>query len=159
MIEVQPAVVHLDFHANNVFLCGDGRLAVIDWTQIGVFDYRTDLCWTLMIMGEFGRPQWAEQILQAYQEAASHPVTNLDYFNVLTYLKLLASTVISLKESPKQLGMRAETAESISPQMPVLRKLYGRVQGITGLTIPEIEMVFRDIGYTRSSRDREGAQP
>jgi aminoglycoside phosphotransferase (APT) family kinase protein len=157
MIEVQPAVVHLDFHANNVFLCGDGRLAVIDWTQIGVFDYRTDLCWTLMIMGEFGRPQWAEQILQAYQEAASHPVTNLDYFNVLTYIKLLASTVISLKESPEKLGLRAETAESIAPQLPVLRKLYGRVQGITGLTIPEIEMVFRDIGYTRSSRDREGA--
>jgi aminoglycoside phosphotransferase (APT) family kinase protein len=145
MIEVQPAVVHLDFHANNVFLREDGRLAVIDWTQIGVLDYRTDLCWTLMIMGDFGQSQWGERILEAYQEAVGHPVTDLDYFNVLTYIKLLASTVISLKESPEKLGMRGETAESIKSQLPVLKVLAGRIQDITGLTIPEVEAVFRQI--------------
>jgi hypothetical protein len=98
-----------------------------------------------MIMGEFGRSQWAEQILQAYQAAAGHAVTNLDYFNVLSYTKLLASTVISLRGSPEKLGLRVETAESIRLQVPVLGMLYGRVQTITGLTIPEIEMVFREI--------------
>ena len=41
-IDFQPAVVHLDFHANNVFLCRDDRLVVIDWTQITVADYRAD---------------------------------------------------------------------------------------------------------------------
>ena len=44
MADIQPrlSVVHLDFHANNVFLCEDGRMAVIDWTQISVNDYRCD---------------------------------------------------------------------------------------------------------------------
>jgi aminoglycoside phosphotransferase (APT) family kinase protein len=54
--DFQPAVVHLDFHANNVFLCRDDRLVVIDWTQITVADYRADLSWSLMIMGDFGQP-------------------------------------------------------------------------------------------------------
>jgi aminoglycoside phosphotransferase (APT) family kinase protein len=146
MAEVQPSVVHLDFHPTNVFLGDDGRLSVIDWSQISVSDYRADLTWTLMIMGEFGRPQWAEQILQAYQATAVQPVMNLDYFNVLSYTKLLGSTVISLRESPEKLGLRAETAESVAAQLPVLKALAKELHNITGLTIPEVEAVFRQIG-------------
>jgi aminoglycoside phosphotransferase (APT) family kinase protein len=137
-ITVRPAVVHLDFHANNVFVCADGHLAVIDWTQIAVSDYRTDLTWTLMIMGDFGQPGWGERILHAYRRAASYPVEGLDYFNVITYTKLLASTIISLKTSPKELGMRPETALSVNQQVPILRKLSQRIQDITGLTVPEV---------------------
>jgi hypothetical protein len=51
-------------------------------------------------------PPWKEPILQAYSRAARYPVEGLDYLNVITYTKLLASTVISLGTSPKELGMR-----------------------------------------------------
>jgi aminoglycoside phosphotransferase (APT) family kinase protein len=144
-ITIQPAVVHLDFHANNVFLCNDDHLAVIDWTQITVSDYRADLSWTLMIMGDFGQPHWGERILQAYNLAAKNPVEKLDYFNVITYTKLLASTVISLRTSPKELGMRPEAVESIQQQAPILDTLSRRIQNITGLSIPEVETALSQI--------------
>lgn len=138
-ITVQPSVVHLDFHANNVLLCNDEHLAVIDWTQVTVSDYRADLSWTLMIMGDFGQPHWGERILQAYSLTAKNPVEQLDYFNIITYAKLLASTVISLRDGPEKLGMRPETVKSINQQAPILKKLSRRIQSITGLIVPEVE--------------------
>ncbi len=141
-VAVQPAVVHLDLHANNVFLCDDGHLAVIDWTQITVSDYRTDLTWTLMLMGDFGRPAWAGRILRAYTLAAGRPVENLDYFNVITYTKLLASTVISRNAGPEKLGMRPQTAASGKEGIPILLDLARRVCDITGITVPEVEMAL-----------------
>jgi aminoglycoside phosphotransferase (APT) family kinase protein len=150
-ITVQPAVVHLDLHANNVFVCDDGQMAVIDWTQITVSDYRTDLTWTLMIMGDHGQPEWGERILQAYSLAARGPVANLGYFNVITYIKLVASTVISLRTSPEKLGMRPQTVESIRQQAPVLRELSRRIQTITGITVPYIETALNQIEERVSS--------
>jgi aminoglycoside phosphotransferase (APT) family kinase protein len=142
-IKVQPAVVHLDFHANNVFLCNDDRMVVIDWTQATVADYRTDLSWTLLIMGDFGQSQWGRQILQAYHLAMGKPVEDLAYFNVISYTKLLSSTLISLKTSPTELGLRPETTQSIRQQAPVFRALLRRIQRITGLLIPEMEAALR----------------
>ncbi len=138
-ISVQPAVVHLDFHANNVFLCTDGRLAVIDWTQITVADYRSDLTWTLMIMGDFGQPGWRERILRAYEQEARHEVEALDYFGVITDLKLLASTIIARKTSPTVLGMRPESSVTPGQQTATIRRLYQRILNITGLTIREVD--------------------
>ncbi len=143
-ITVQPAVVHLDFHANNVFLCDDGRLAVIDWTQITVADYRSDLTWTLMIMGDFGQPHWRERILQAYAQEAGRPVENLDYFGVITDTKLLASTIISLKTSLTALGMRSESSEPADQQAATIQRLYRRIQDITRVIIPEVEKFLID---------------
>ena len=71
---------------------------------------------------------------------------DLDYFNVITYTKLLASTIISLRTSPKELGMRPETAESIQQQAPILDTLSRRIQNITGLSIPEVETALSQIG-------------
>jgi Ser/Thr protein kinase RdoA (MazF antagonist) len=138
-ITVQPAVVHLDFHANNAFLCQDDRMVVIDWTQIAVADYRLDLTWTLMIMTDYGQAGWGEQILQAYSRAAGRPVEQLDYFNVITDTKLLASTFISLQSGPHKLGMRPETLKSLREQAANLSRLAKRIQHITSLTVPEVE--------------------
>jgi aminoglycoside phosphotransferase (APT) family kinase protein len=138
-LKLKPAVVHLDLHANNVLLCADDRLVVIDWTQVTVSDYRVDLSWTLMIMGDLGVPAWGEHILRAYASTAGQPVDDLEYFQVISALKLLGSTVISLKADPKNLGLRPETAASIQGQAPIYRALARRIQITTGLVIPEIE--------------------
>jgi len=142
---VQPAVVHLDFHANNVFLRDDGRLSVIDWSQLTVADYRADLSWTLMIMGDNGKPGWREKILTAYTRAAGRPVENLPYFEALSYTKLLGSTVISLRVGPEKLGMRPESIETMKQQGASTRLVYQRLQTITGIDVPEVEAVLREI--------------
>jgi len=145
-VAVQPAVVHQDFHANNVLLCNDDRLAVIDWTQIAVSDCRTDLSWTLMIMGDYGRPEWGERIMQAYGRAAACPPDDLTYFSVIAFAKLLASRVICLKAGPEQLGLHPGTADATRAELHILRKLSQRVRDITGITIPEVESALSHIG-------------
>jgi aminoglycoside phosphotransferase (APT) family kinase protein len=145
-ISAQPAVVHLDFHANNIFLHGDGRMTVIDWSQITVADYRCDLSWTLMIMGDHGKPGWREHILDAYIRAAGHPVEQLDYFNVISYTKLLASTVISLRVGPEKLEMRPETIETMKQQGDSIKLLSRRIHAITGVTVSEVQTLLDQIG-------------
>lgn len=142
-ITVQPAVVHLDFHANNVFVQDDGRMSVIDWSQICVSDYRCDLSWTLMIMGDYGKTRWRDRILETYQHAVGRVVDDLDYFNVISYTKLIASTIISLQAGPEELGMRAETVETMRRQIESIRSVYQRVQAIAGVAVPEVESTLR----------------
>lgn len=141
-IRFQPAVVHLDFHANNVLLCDDGRMVVIDWTQASVLDYRADLSWVLMLMGEHGQAEWRNQILDAYERAAGHSVSHLEYFDVLTYAKRFLFAVVSLKFSPQEFGLRADAIEGISGELPVLEKLYRRLCVLTGLSVPEVESLL-----------------
>ncbi len=141
-IAVQPAVVHQDFHVHNVFLCTDHRLAVIDWTQFALSDYRIDLCWTLLIMGDLGNPNWGKQILHAYTSSSKRSIEELDYFHVIVAMKLLASTVISLTFGPETVGLRPEAVELTKEQISIYRQLYQRIRTITGLTVPELEQVL-----------------
>jgi aminoglycoside phosphotransferase (APT) family kinase protein len=144
-LSVQPAVLHQDFHANNVFLCADGQFAVIDWTQFAVSDYRLDLCWTLLIMGDFANPAWGTQILNAYIAYSNRSIEDIDYFHVIVSMKLLGSTLISFTFSPEEVGLRPETVESAKGQLPIYKRLYQRMRDITGLTIPELEALFKKI--------------
>ena len=144
-ISIHPAVVHQDFHANNVFLCSDDRLVVIDWTQFAVSDYRIDLCWTLLIMGDFGNPAWGKQILNAYASQSGDAIEHIDYFHVIVSMKLLASTVISFTFSPEELGLRPEVVELTKEQLSIYKQLSQWMRKITGLTIPELEDVLERI--------------
>jgi aminoglycoside phosphotransferase (APT) family kinase protein len=143
-INIWPAVIHQDFHANNVFLCSDDQLFVIDWTQFAVSDYRIDLCWTLMIMGDFGNPDWGNQILKAYT-SSNGPIDHFDYFHVIVGMKLLASTVISFTFSPEELGLRSETAQVTKEQGSIYKQLANRMRTITGVTVPELENMLERI--------------
>jgi len=144
-ISVRPAVVHQDFHANNVFLCLNDQLFVIDWTQFAVSDYRIDLCWTLLIMGDLGNADWGKHIFNTYTSDSNDPIEHLDYFNVIVYMKLLASTVISFTFNPKELGLRPEALELTKKQLSIYKQLSQRLRNITGLTVPELENVLERI--------------
>ena len=144
-ISVRPAVVHQDFHANNVFLCSNDQLCVLDWTQFAVSDFRIDLCWTLLIMGDLGNPAWRKQIFNAYASDVNCPVEQLDYFNVIVYMKLLASTVIAFTFGPEELGLRPDAITLTGEQLKVYEHLARRLRNITGCAIPELEYVLKRI--------------
>jgi aminoglycoside phosphotransferase (APT) family kinase protein len=144
-ISVRPAVVHQDFHANNVFLCSDDQLFVIDWTQFVVSDYRIDLAWTLLIMGDLGNVNWGKQIFDAYTSNSNVPIEHLDYFKVIVYMKLLASTVISFTFGPKELGLRPEASALTKEQLSIYKQLTQRIRNITGLTVPELDDILEGI--------------
>jgi aminoglycoside phosphotransferase (APT) family kinase protein len=141
-ISVRPSIVHQDFHANNVFVCSDKRWFVIDWTQFAVSDFRIDLCWTLLIMGDFGNSAWGKHILHAYTSHSHRPVEDLDYFHVIVGMKLLASTVISFAFDPAELGLRSEAVKLTKEQLLIYRQISRRIRTITGLNVPEWEDVF-----------------
>jgi aminoglycoside phosphotransferase (APT) family kinase protein len=143
-ISVQPAVVHQDFHANNILLCSNDQLFVIDWTQFAISDYRIDLAWTLLLMGDLGNVHWGKQIFEAYASDSNHSIKHLDYFNVIVYMKLLASTVISFMFGPQELGLRPEALE-LKQQLPIYKQLSQRIRNITGLTVPELQDVLERI--------------
>ena len=138
-VSIRPAIVHQDFHANNVFLCSNDQLFVIDWTQFAVSDYRIDLCWTLLIMGDLGNAEWGKEIFNAYASDSNGSIENLDYFNVIVYMKLLASAVISFAFNPKELGLRPEAVTVTKRQLSIYKQLSQRVHNITGIKVPELE--------------------
>ena len=144
-ITVRPAIVHQDFHANNVLLCSNDQLYVIDWTQFAVSDRRIDLCWTLLIMGDLGNPAWGRQIFNAYVAAMNSSPDQLEYFNVIVYMKLLASTVIAFTFSPEDVGLRSDAITLTSEQRVVYKQLAQRLRDLTGLTIPELTQVLERI--------------
>lgn len=144
-VSVQPAVVHQDFHANNVLLCSNDQLFVIDWTQFAISDYRIDLAWTLLLMGDFGNPTWQEPIFNAYTSGFPGPIQHLDYFNVMVCMKLLASTVISFTFGPEKVGLRPEAVKSTKEQLSTYKQIYQRIQNITGQNIPELEEILKRI--------------
>lgn len=144
-IAVRPAVVHQDFHANNVLLCSNDQLFVIDWTQFAVSDYRIDVAWTLLIMGDLGNPDWGKQIFNAYASGFNNPIQQLDYFNVIVYMKLLASTVISFTFDSEGIGLRPEAVKLTKEQLSTYKQIYQRIQNVTGLNVPELEDVLERI--------------
>ena len=138
-ISVRPSVVHQDFHANNVLLRPDDQFFVIDWTQFAVSDYRVDLAWTILIMGDLGNSNWKKQILTAYTTASGHLIEHLDYFHVIVSMKLLASIVIAFTFRPEDLGLRTETSSLTKEQRSIFKGLSERIRDITGLIISELE--------------------
>jgi aminoglycoside phosphotransferase (APT) family kinase protein len=144
-ISTQPAIVHQDFHANNVFLCTDDRLFVIDWTQFAISDYRIDLCWTLLIMCDLGNKEWRKPIINAYTANFNRSMENLDYFNVIVHMKLLASAVISVSFTPEEIGLQSGSVDAIKAELPVYKQLAQQIQTITGITIPELEAMLNNI--------------
>jgi aminoglycoside phosphotransferase (APT) family kinase protein len=135
-ISVRPVIVHQDFHANNIFVCTNDQLFVIDWTQFDISDYRIDLCWTMMIMGDFGKVEWGEHILKTYASNIKKPIEHLDYFNVIVYMKLLASIVISFYSNHK-----VQRFEMPKEQLLIFERLSQRLRNITSLTIPELDIL------------------
>ncbi len=141
-ISVRPSVVHQDFHANNVFLCSNDQLFVIDWTQFTVSDYRIDLCWTLLIMGDLGNADWGKQIFNTYASEFNVPTEHLDYFNIIAYMKLLASTVIAFTYGPDEVGLRPDAIQLTREQLSTYKQFSQRLQNIIGITVPELENVL-----------------
>jgi aminoglycoside phosphotransferase (APT) family kinase protein len=140
---IKPVIVHRDFHANNVILNYRGQMIVIDWTQVGVFDYRADLSWTLLIMGDFGQKQWADHILKRYEALTGKPVEYLPYFDVISYLKQLVDTVITLRSGRQAAGLNPVKEINLEQEIPLLKMYSKRIAEITGIKIREVERMIR----------------
>jgi hypothetical protein len=66
----------------------------------------------------------------------------LEYFNVIVYMKLLASTVIAVTFSPEEVGLRPDAITLTREQLAVYKQIAQRLRDITGLSIVELPNVL-----------------
>lgn len=139
VVSTCAAIVHLDFHPENVILRPDDTAVVIDWTNFDISDYRFDLAWTLVVVCSVEGLHWREPLLREYERWRGAPVEGLEFFEAAACVRRLYSVVFSLKAGAAQLGMRPGAEEDMRRQAPALRRVRDLLRERTGLMIPEVE--------------------
>ncbi|MHA1992389.1 MAG: phosphotransferase family protein [Candidatus Hodarchaeales archaeon] len=76
------ALLHGDYHTNNVIATPEGKLVIIDWTDIKVGDYRLDLGFAIVTMSS-GGGDLAINFISEYEKFSGMKVNNIDYFMIL----------------------------------------------------------------------------
>ncbi len=134
----RPAVIHLDFHQNNILLREDGSPVVIDWTGLDVADPRVDLAWTL-VLSYGGGPALQAAMLAEYERASGAAVEGLAYFSALAAARRVWSVCAALTLGAGALGMRPGAEEAIRRSLPAVAAHYRTVVATTGQRLPAVE--------------------
>lgn len=138
----RPAVIHYDFHPNNILIKEDGSAVVIDWSNIDISDPRFDLAWTMLLVGSYESSAWRNRILESYERQAGSHIQELAFFDVSACSRRLASILASLGGRADELGMDPNAVYLIRQQMPAHKRVYDLLLERTGIHIPEIESMF-----------------
>jgi aminoglycoside phosphotransferase (APT) family kinase protein len=136
------SVIHFDYHPHNILLREDGKAFVIDWTNIGVADFRMDLAWTLLLTSTYGNPEAREIVLNEYERVAEHSVEQIEYFEVAASFRRLFSISVSLSDGAGKLGMRPEAVALMKQNVGHIENVYSVLYNRTGITISEIETLL-----------------
>ncbi|MHB1293801.1 MAG: phosphotransferase family protein [Anaerolineae bacterium] len=137
----RPAVIHLDFHQNNILVADDGSARVIDWTCLTVSDPRLDLAWTLVVNHGAG-PALRAAIVAAYERAAGEPVRGLGYFDLLACWRRVWSVTVALLHGAGSLGMRPGAEVMIRRSLPEVASMYRAIVEGTGVRAPDVERLL-----------------
>jgi aminoglycoside phosphotransferase (APT) family kinase protein len=140
--QVRPAVLHWDFHPENILLQPDGKMVVIDWTGLQVSDPRFDIAWTLLLISTYEGFHWRQPILEAYERQAGIQLEQLYYFEVAACTRRLYSIAVSLAAGADQMGMRPGAEQLMREQIEPARRVYELLQERTGIDIAVIEAWF-----------------
>ena len=134
----EPALVHNDFHPQNILL-KQGEMVVIDWSFAEISDYRMDLAWSTLQFGVMAGDEHRSAMLEAYERAAGSPIENFEYFEALKFTMRMLTIATWLDEAV-QIPVPGITRQAIRGdyKQHVLNP-YRRLKQITGLEIRTIE--------------------
>jgi aminoglycoside phosphotransferase (APT) family kinase protein len=165
----QPAIIHYDFHPQNVLLQPDGQAFVIDWTQISLSDLRFDLGWTLVLIGSIVGMEARQAILDSYQvqlsavlgeSLAEQRLAELEIFEACACLRRVGSVVISFQAGAGKLGMRPGAEAMMRQQLAGVRSAYQRLVDITDQRAIVFEDMLDSREYaTTESHSRSALDP
>jgi aminoglycoside phosphotransferase (APT) family kinase protein len=133
------SIIHMDYHTRNVMLRDDGRLVVLDWTQVTPGDYRVDLAWTILLMGTYGPSKIRDIILERYERVSGKEAIDIEFFEVIAIARRLLSIIISINMGPEKLGMRSGAVEMMKRDSEHLYKVYDLLKERTGIRLLEFE--------------------
>jgi aminoglycoside phosphotransferase (APT) family kinase protein len=137
-----PALVHGDFHPNNILLRDDGSAVVIDWAGIQVSDARFDLAWTLLLVGTRGSVEWRDAILQEYERLVGAKVEQIEWFETFGCLRRLRVMTVALSEGAEKLGLRPDAVTRMQQQMGAMQQVYALLLARTCIRVTEVERLF-----------------
>ncbi len=143
------ALVHWDYHHENLLMDGQGQATVIDWTQFQATDARFDLAWTLTLVRSYAGDRAAARVLAGYEAAlpARHALRdqdNLAWFEAAACAKRLLSVMIALKHGAAALGMRPGAEASIVQGFGALAQVYRRWLALTQVDLPDVADLLAD---------------
>ncbi|MCU0499860.1 MAG: phosphotransferase [Anaerolineae bacterium] len=129
----KPTAAHRDYHPWNVMIDGQGNPFVIDWAW-QVADARYDLAWTLTLLERSGYKGVRDEVLAEYQRVTGSPVSELDYFEVLTHVRWLMDVTHSLKYGE---NLREETKNEFRAVVSAwVRYAAADIHSKTGIVLP-----------------------
>ncbi len=140
--ESRLALVHWDYHAQNVLLARNGEAFVIDWTSAEVMDFRVDLGWTLLLEGMYDGWPMREAILHEYERLSGASVEQVEIFEVIACVRRLFSILVSLSQGARRLGMRPEAEATMRTQLGHVEGVYAILTYRTGITLPAVEKLI-----------------
>lgn len=139
------SIIHWDYHPHNLILKDDDTAVVIDWTNVGVADFRSDLAWTTLLVSSYGNPKGRDIVLTEYERLIGFRVEQIEYFEVFAILRRLFSILISLSAGADKLGMRPEAVEMMKRSVKHIITLCDLLHAKTGIRIPEMEQMIANI--------------
>ena len=139
------SVTHGDYHPYNILLRNDGAAFVIDWGNVEVADFRSDLAWTLLLTSTYGNPEARDIILSEYERIAGYQIERIEYFEVMAILRRLFSISVSLSDGASKLGMRPGAETMMKQNVDHLKNVYALLIDRTGITIPKIETLLETL--------------
>jgi aminoglycoside phosphotransferase (APT) family kinase protein len=133
------AVVHGDFHRNNILLRADGAAFVIDWSNVRLGDFRYDLAWTRLGSRAAAQPDGGEAEIRLYAQLGGRNVSKIEYFEVAACMRQLLSVLISLQFGAARQGMRPEAATLMRRDAGHVKYVAAALQERTGIKMPDLE--------------------
>lgn len=131
------ALAHWDYHPGNVLLTQSKQPIVIDWTVSAVTDYRFDLAWSLLFLGDA-----ADDFVTLYEEASGEKVEHIEFFVAFACLRRILTMIVSMEQGSEALGMRPGAEVIIRQQKGHLQAVYAKWLEITKQRIPHVEGVI-----------------
>ncbi|MHA2235674.1 MAG: phosphotransferase family protein [Candidatus Thorarchaeota archaeon] len=81
--QVNPCLLHGDYHGMNILVRGESDFVTIDWSNAHIGDFRSDIGFTVLALNSMG-VDLTEHIVSLYESISGVKVNNLDYFIVLS---------------------------------------------------------------------------
>ncbi|HLO04142.1 MAG TPA: phosphotransferase, partial [Symbiobacteriaceae bacterium] len=131
-----PALLHTDWHGQNILYRGDGSPVVIDWSSAAIGDPRFDVGYAVALLRIEGAPDLAAGILAAYEAGRGAPVADLAVFEALATLRRLGLFLTMMEEGGERLGFQPAAIEQIRQARPYVTAHLRYLEGLTGLSLP-----------------------
>jgi aminoglycoside phosphotransferase (APT) family kinase protein len=133
------AVLHGDFHRNNILMRADGAPIVIDWSNIRLGDCRSDLAWIRVLTRADAQPDAGETELRLYERLAGTEIRMIEYFDVLACARLLLSRLNVLQDGAARQGMRPGAEALMRGKCEFISSVAALLQKRTAIETSDVE--------------------